>query len=210
MTSLNYVTLFGLCVLFGSVICQEEYVEGESEEITDQLSNNRHVKRGLDDFESAVVFKAANIALKRPAIQSSTWFEEGAGAGVAGRAVDGNRNPDLLAKSCSCTQGTYTYGLSWWAVDLRIAWKVRRVRITNRLDCCAERLSNFDIGLTNVSPWLVAPDISHSSRCAYRQHPPASYEMIDCDPHIPPRRYLFIKKRDIGFLQLCEVEVFIE
>jgi len=146
-----------------------------------------------------------NIALFRPAIQSSI-YTKGA-SGEASLAVDGNRNPIRSAGSCSATAGTEK---GWWAVDLGNESKVRRVRITNRGDCCHEHQRNFDIGLTNVSPWDVAPDIGRSSLCAYRQPylPAGKSTDILCDPQVVPGRYLFIKLRTTLGLTLCEVEVF--
>jgi len=60
----------------------------------------------------------ANMALQRPAVQSSTYS-----SAVAGRAVDG----DIY--TVSCTLGPTTS--HWWTVDLGEAMDVGRVCITN-------------------------------------------------------------------------------
>ena len=63
-----------------------------------------------------------NIALHKPATQSSDYLHPGTLL-IASLAVDGNNNSDLFAvRSCSSTQLDNN---AWWAVDLEVRTKVR-------------------------------------------------------------------------------------
>ncbi|MES2643672.1 MAG: CotH kinase family protein [Myxococcota bacterium] len=70
-----------------------------------------------------------NVALDKPATQSSEW-----GGYPAGYAADG-------------VPGTFTHTATgdfspWWEVDLEADHVVSAVALSNRLDCCGERLYN--------------------------------------------------------------------
>jgi len=74
-----------------------------------------------------------NVALNRPAYQAGTFdtgqFVHIYGPYVAGRANDGEHNPNLFGRSCAHTNFTMN---PWWAVDLGVALHVYGVRLTNR------------------------------------------------------------------------------
>jgi hypothetical protein len=146
-----------------------------------------------------------NLALNKNAIQSTTL----AGSGQANKAVDGNTNPNYNAGSCTSTNGVE---LGWWAVDLGQETPIGRVRITQRNDCCPGLLSNFWIGLTNVSPFVTAPQMNSNttSVCAYHAGalPEGVPTDVICHPNTLPGRYLFIKHNYAQWLQLCEVEAY--
>jgi len=148
-----------------------------------------------------------NLALRKKAIQSSTlnWYSI---LGVANRAVDGNINRNFDAGSCTHTLNTFP---AWWAVDLGHETTVGRVRITNRGDCCADRLANFYIGLTNVSPWTTAPRLEESSICKYYiGFPPGGIPTdIYCEPDTEPGRYLFVLQGKEFPLTICELEAYL-
>src|SRR5688572_10023047 len=80
-----------------------------------------------------------NVALDRPAVQSSTWLNPTSGLCVAGRAVDGNFNTTLSAGSCSHTAEAPGQA-NWWRVDLGQPMHIKLVIITNRGDaaCCCK------------------------------------------------------------------------
>ena len=67
-----------------------------------------------------------NIALRKKAIQSSTHL-----TAEAGRAVDGDRNPDFFMKSCTHTDRTHDTN-PWWIVDLDAVYSVNYIVIYNR------------------------------------------------------------------------------
>ena len=85
-----------------------------------------------------VVPTGANLALHKPAIQSTTYHANG----VASHGVDGNDNVDYGIHSCTHTLKS---NHPWWRVDLGSSKKVSRVDIFNRADCCTDRLKNFEV-----------------------------------------------------------------
>lgn len=83
---------------------------------------------------------AQNLALRRPASQSSTANR----AGSAINAVDGNRDGNWRHGSCSQTQRELE---PWWTVDLGRRRAVAAVVVRNRLDCCWHRLKGARVHL---------------------------------------------------------------
>ena len=74
---------------------------------------------------------SVNLALNRPASQSPS------GLSSAAKAVDGNKNPNYHAGSCS---HTHPDDLShWWRVDLGRMYLITKVEIRNR-DICKQLL----------------------------------------------------------------------
>ena len=71
-----------------------------------------------------------NLALRKPTSQSSQFRDA-----RPNRAVDGNRNSYLDARSCTHTLDRKG---SWWQVDLGAVYEIRDVVITNRGDCCGK------------------------------------------------------------------------
>lgn len=85
---------------------------------------------------------SGNLAKGKDTKQSSTGF-----GGDSKRAVDGNKNTKWNGKSCTHTKRQRQ---AWWRVDLASTQKVGRVKVTNRGDCCDDRLKNFDIRVGNT------------------------------------------------------------
>ncbi|XP_075599255.1 uncharacterized protein LOC142600284 isoform X1 [Balearica regulorum gibbericeps] len=81
---------------------------------------------------------AQNLALRRPAAQSSTASQ----AGSAINAVDGNWDGNWRHGSCSQTKKEPE---PWWTVDLGRRRAVAAVVVRNRLDCCWHRLKGARI-----------------------------------------------------------------
>ncbi|XP_051520444.1 uncharacterized protein LOC127421437 [Myxocyprinus asiaticus] len=86
---------------------------------------------------------AGNLVLGHEAVQSS----DSANLGDAQHAVDGNRDPDYKSGSCSHTAADQDN--AWWRVDLGVVYKIVKVAITNRVDCCGERLIGAEIHIGN-------------------------------------------------------------
>lgn len=76
-----------------------------------------------------------NLALNKPATQSSTQY-----SGSASRAVDGNIDGTFSNNSVTHTADASN---NWWQVDLQAAYNLDEVNIFNRTDCCSEYLSDF-------------------------------------------------------------------
>ncbi|MEM9722582.1 MAG: sialate O-acetylesterase, partial [Bacteroidota bacterium] len=93
---------------------------------------------GCEDGLGTLCDFPENLAYQRSASQSSTY-----GMGTADLAVDGNIigtspwTPDLAH--------TQKELQPWWQVDLGGSSTIEQVRIFNRNDCCAGRLNNFSI-----------------------------------------------------------------
>jgi len=142
-----------------------------------------------------------NLALHKNATYSSPYKE-------AHLAVDGIADGYYTQKSCASTD---IVNPAWWAVDLGQETSIGRVRITNRVDCCPERLQQFHIGSTNVSPWVTPPNLINSTICTYYAGIPAGGIAVDiyCDPgKSASGRYLFIYMGRSSVLTICEVEAY--
>ncbi|XP_065051247.1 uncharacterized protein LOC135680930 isoform X2 [Rhopilema esculentum] len=138
-----------------------------------------------------------NIARGRPTKQSST-----AAGGAASRAVDGNKNSQWNGRSCTHTS---RQGTPWWRVDLgNPKYKVRKVRLTNRGDCCGNRLRNIDIRVGNLDNNPMG-----NPRCAYRVPAIGQGKTAEIACSKPMQgRYVYVALRVTEYLTLCEVEVF--
>ena len=83
-----------------------------------------------------------DLALFKNATQSSNYTSAGI-TFIANKAVDGNIATDLFQdKTCSHTKDE---NKPWWKVDFGKIYSIAGVEITNRVDCCAERLKNFTV-----------------------------------------------------------------
>jgi hypothetical protein len=87
-----------------------------------------------------VIAKYAGSLKGNVATQSST-----SNGGVASRAIDGNG--DGFWSSRSCTHTDESKSSPWWQVDLGSPKKMSAIRITNRQDCCSDRLSPFTVSV---------------------------------------------------------------
>jgi|GEM_PF-5786729 len=90
-----------------------------------------------------------NVALNKPAIQSTTGY-----GGDAGRAVDGNRNGDFFAGSVthtgdSAADGWVAGNPVFWEVDLQGDFSINEIFLDGRTDCCPERFGNFRVSIIN-------------------------------------------------------------
>uniref|UniRef100_A0A8C5R239 Fucolectin tachylectin-4 pentraxin-1 domain-containing protein n=1 Tax=Leptobrachium leishanense TaxID=445787 RepID=A0A8C5R239_9ANUR len=93
--------------------------------------------------EKIFFYAVVNLALRGISSQSSTYDYLGA----AENAIDGSSSTNYLSKHCSHTHLDIE---PWWKLDLRKVYNVTRVKVTNRGDCCNERLNGavIRIGLS--------------------------------------------------------------
>jgi hypothetical protein len=82
-----------------------------------------------------------NIAVGKTARQSSTGF-----SGVAARAVDGNTDGNYVNGSVAHTDPNAS-GTVYWEVELGRDYEINEIALSNRTDCCGDRLSNFRISI---------------------------------------------------------------
>jgi len=135
------------------------------------------------------VFPPQDLALGKNASQSSTptW------GGPAARAVDGNPDGNWANGSVTHTDLDVQ---AWWQVDLGPDVHIGKIVVTGRSDCCTERLSFFDVLVSDDgvlwSPVGFVPGIA----------PPRSVFEVNAT-----HRYVRVQLRVAGFLSLAEVEV---
>ncbi|KAK7171267.1 hypothetical protein R3I94_001267 [Phoxinus phoxinus] len=141
-------------------------------------------------------YLAGNLALDGAATQSSTsgnWFAE--------KAIDGNRGLQQLYTGCSSTLNETN---PWWRLDLRHIYRVSKVVVTNRHDCCAEQINGAEIRIGNS----LENNGNNNPICAVIPAIPAggSYNYL-CDG-MEGRYMNLIIPGDMKTLTLCEVEVY--
>jgi hypothetical protein len=130
-----------------------------------------------------------NLALGKPASQSSTT-----NGGNASRANDGNTDGNWSKSSVTHTNST---AQAWWQVDLGAIKKIGEVVLFNRTDCCADRLSNFEIKVSNDgATWTKVAELAGTAptQSAY--------------PMNANGRYVRVQLRGTNNLSLAEVQVF--
>lgn len=82
------------------------------------------------------------MAVKGVAQQSSLYNMYG----EAKNSIDGSLDSNYLYIQCS---GTSEQDNPWWTVDLKEKFKVFTVAVTNRGDCCPERINGAQIRIGN-------------------------------------------------------------
>nr|XP_008163409.1 uncharacterized protein LOC103305731 [Chrysemys picta bellii] len=144
---------------------------------------------------------ARNLALGRPATQSSTFENKETGKAVAGKAVDGKRDGKWAQGSCSHTQFDTE---PWWTVDLGSRQSVSAVIVKNREDeCCGERIRGAQIHVGDS----LADNGKHNPICGtITDTRPGSVSTICCNG-LEGRYVTIVIPGRAEFLTLCEVEV---
>lgn len=101
-----------------------------------------------------------NFALNQLATQSSTGY-----SALASRAVDGNTNGNFNNNSVTHTN---TENTPWWQVDLGNVKNIDTIKIWNRTDCCTDRLSDFNVFISDVDFGTIS---STNDPIVITQHP---------------------------------------
>ncbi|XP_065438561.1 uncharacterized protein LOC122174773 [Chrysemys picta bellii] len=145
---------------------------------------------------------ARNLALGRPATQSSTYVDnDGTGNAVAGKAVDGKRDGKWVQGSCSHTQLDTE---PWWTVDLGSRQSVSAVIVKNREDeCCGERIRGAQI---RVGDSLADHGKQNPICGTITDTRPGSVSTICCYG-LEGRYVTIVIPGRAEYLTLCEVEV---
>ncbi|VVM18578.1 hypothetical protein BSPWISOXPB_1629 [uncultured Gammaproteobacteria bacterium] len=137
-----------------------------------------------------------NLALGKPATESSTYTYSIPVA--ASYAVDGNTDGKFL--NGSVTHTNYEQG-AWWQVDLGGQKNIKQIIIYNRTDCCANRLSNYQVSISDKADF---------STHIYQQDfhvAPNPKKIIQLDASGKQGRYVRIQLLDKDYLSLAEVQV---
>ncbi|XP_059195109.1 fucolectin-4-like [Centropristis striata] len=140
-----------------------------------------------------------NVALRGKATQSDRL---GNLYGAASNAIDGNRESNYDAGSCT---HTVSQANPWWRVDLLETYIVTSVVITNRGDCCPERLNGAEIHIGNS----LQDNGAANPVAAVISHIPAGRSLKITLTRRVEGRYVTVVLPGLGrVLTLCEVEVY--
>uniref|UniRef100_A0A673IUU5 Fucolectin tachylectin-4 pentraxin-1 domain-containing protein n=1 Tax=Sinocyclocheilus rhinocerous TaxID=307959 RepID=A0A673IUU5_9TELE len=137
-----------------------------------------------------------NLATGRTITQSSTI-----GTWLGQQAID--FNPGFIQPSSSCSS-TDIQTNPWWRVDLRYIYRVSRVVITNRLDCCPERINGAEIRIGNS----LENNGNNNPICAVISSIPAGVSSTYTCNNMDGRYVSLFIPGDSTILTLCEVEVY--
>ncbi|XP_048057787.1 uncharacterized protein LOC125275134 [Megalobrama amblycephala] len=149
-----------------------------------------------DKYTPPHICNPRNLALGATAVQSTTYPQSG-----PQNAVDGNRNSIFSRLSCSATNADRN---PWWRVDLLEVYKITRVSITNRGDCCPERINGAQIRIGNS---LENNGNNNQLAATVVSIPLGETQTIEFKPVRGRYVNIFIPGRN-EYLTLCEVEVF--
>ncbi|XP_064870015.1 fucolectin-like [Oncorhynchus nerka] len=116
----------------------------------------------------------------------------------ASDAIDGKRNTHYE----SCTH-TLKDRNPWWRVDLLNVYRITDVTLTNRGDCCPERLDGAEIRIGNS---LENSGINNP-RCAVISHIPAGESHTFQCNEMEGRYVVVVIPGRSEWLTLCELEV---
>ena len=137
-----------------------------------------------------------NLAFGKPATQSSNYYKTDRYR--ASQAVNGNTMGVWYTSSITHTQ--YEQG-AWWQVDLGSKKDIKQIIIYNRTDCCVNRLSNYQVSISNKADF---------STHTYQQDfhvAPNPRKIIQLDASGKQGRYVRIQLLDKDYLSLAEVQV---
>lgn len=130
-----------------------------------------------------------SLAEGQDADQSSTY------SGTPELAADGNTDGNFWNGSVTHTNSNAG---AWWKVNLGLPRRIGDVKIWNRTDCCASRLSNFDVELSSDdSTWTNGQYVSGTAGT------PTTLNFSGA-----LKQYVRVKLRGTDYLSLAEVQVF--
>ncbi|XP_053182682.1 fucolectin-1-like [Scomber japonicus] len=140
-----------------------------------------------------------NVALRGRATQSDRWGDIFASAY---NAIDGNRDSRLAAGSCSHSDAQTN---PWWRVDLLDTYVVTSIVITNRGDCCAERINGAEIHVGNS---LRDNGAANPVVAVIASIPLGRSYTVTVTKHVEGRYVTVVIPGLQKILALCEVEVY--
>ncbi|KAG5858057.1 fucolectin-7-like isoform X3 [Anguilla anguilla] len=156
------------------------------------------LKQGSADVPDGYVEE--NVALRGRATQLDQLQGQLAAFSHASNAIDGNRDSYFFHGSCTHTSGGAN---PWWRVDLLQVYTITSVTITNRGDCCGERISGARI--------LIGKHLKNNGinnpRCSVIGSMAAGETKTFRCPQPMIGRYVTVYLPKTESLHLCEVEV---
>merc|ERR1712168_270571 len=140
-----------------------------------------------------------NVTEGKTAIQRSPAY-----GGDPNRGIDGNSDPNYGGNSCTHTDKENN---PWWALDLEVANFVYKVKLHNRQDCCADRLTDVVVYLSNERP-TEGQDLQSVTQCGNYDGTVGESAEISCQDTSKKFQYVIVTIKGPQYLTLCEVEVF--
>ncbi|KAL6108858.1 uncharacterized protein ACO6RY_12114 [Pungitius sinensis] len=120
--------------------------------------------------------------------------------GLPERAIDGNRASEWGQGSCTHTEGQ---AKPWWRLDLLKTYNIDTVTITNRKDCCHERINGAEIRIGNT----LSDNGNNNPKCAVISSLAAgASQTFQCNG-MEGRYVNVVIPGRTEYLTLCEVEV---
>lgn len=142
-----------------------------------------------------------NIALGKPTLQSSNYNA----SAVSSCAVDGNTNGRWDG-------GTVTHtgydSNAWWQVDLGYSYAISDIVITNRSDCCSDRLSNYYILVSDTPMNQRSLNDLIADSGVFSMYLSTMPDTSVRFPIVAQGRYVKIQLAGTNYLSLAEVQVF--
>ena len=152
----------------------------------------------LVEIEALSNITGANLALNKPATQSSTLYTS------AAAAVDGNTNGNFANASVTHTSNTFQ---PWWQVDLGASQSLQTIRLWNRTDCCGDRLSNFYV-LVSDQPFVSTDLNTTINQAGVSSYFTAGQAGVTTTINVGRTgRYVRVQLAGTNFLSLAEVEI---
>jgi hypothetical protein len=121
----------------------------------------------------------------------------------ASRAVDGNTDGNWSSGSVTHTA---TGGQDWWEVDLGAVQSIRSVRVWNRTDCCADRLSDFYVFVSDV-PFTATDTTVQNQPGVWTYDFSGAAGTTTTIPVGRTGRYVRVQLSGLNYLTLAEVQV---
>ena len=154
---------------------------------------------GVDKTEKTILFN--NLARGKVATQSSTLAAQAS----ADKANDGNVDGVYANLSVSHTNSEAN---AWWEVDLGASHALGAVRLWNRTDCCADRLTNFYLLVSDTPMQGRALSSLLADASVWRSQYSGTAPRATLFATAGARgRYVRVQLAGTNFLQLAEVEV---
>jgi hypothetical protein len=146
---------------------------------------------------------SSNLAMGKTATQSSTI---GYPSAIAASAVDGNTNGNFFANSVTATNADPN---AWWQVDLGASAAITSIAIWNRTDCCASRLTDFWVFVSDT-PFLATdtPATLQNRAGTFANHQTTAPNPSTTITGTLQGRYVRVQLSGTDYLSLAEVQVF--
>ncbi len=144
----------------------------------------------VSDWDLIDEVEEVNLSLGATAEQSSSYYAD------AEKAIDGNTSGEW---SDGSTTHTLKNNKAWWRADLGSSAYISSIEIYNRTDCCSNRLSNFQVSVSDEYGNITWTEVYPGQANTY-------------DPTVfnvnAYGQYVLIQLLGTNYLSLAEVEIY--